>query len=200
MHVRVNTVTGATAIDEGIAVLRDTVVPELTAAKGFRGITVSGNRDTGDVGILGLWDSIEDLEASESTVAKVRQQTMAALGGSITTRIMELAVSVVADTPPAVGNPLRIVSIQVDPARVDEQVQFFKEQVLPEMQATAGFRGVRNMIDRSTGEGVVGTIWSDVAAMQASEARNAERREQARARGVEISDPTYREVLFMHLR
>ncbi len=199
MHVRVNTVTGATDIDAGIALLRDKVVPELLGAKGFRGLTASANRATGEMGILGLWETREDLEASDSAVAKLRQEAMAVLGGSITTWVMEQVVIEMGESPPAVGNPLRIVNVSMDPARVDEHVEFFKTQILPEMKATPGFRGVRNMIDRATGKGLVGTIWADEASMQATEAGNAARQERARAQGVEVSDPTFREVLFTHL-
>src|SRR5947209_11029454 len=199
MHVRVNTVTGATDIEAGGGVRRDKAVPELMGARGFRGLTASTNRSTGEVGILGLWDHLQDLEASASAVGKIRDEVAAALGGSITTRIMEQVVGEVVGSAPAPGTALRIVSIKMDPARVDEHIEFFKADVLPEMRSTAGFVGVRNMIDRATGEGQVGTLWTDEAVMRASEARAVERQQQARARGVEIGDPSYREGLFTHL-
>ena len=61
MFVRVNTVTDAQDIDAGVALLREKVIPELEGQKGFRGVTASGNRSTGECGILGLWESLEDL-------------------------------------------------------------------------------------------------------------------------------------------
>ena len=81
MFVRVNTVTGAKNIDAGVAFLRDKVVPELKGQKGFRGLTASGNRSTGDFGILGLWETLEDLKASDSAVSKLRQESVAVIGG-----------------------------------------------------------------------------------------------------------------------
>jgi heme-degrading monooxygenase HmoA len=198
MHVRVNTITGATDIDRGIAVLRDRIVPELVGAKGFRGLTCSGDRATGDVGILTLWETREDLEASDSAAAKLRAEAMAIIGGSVTLRIMEEVVGETA-APPSPGSRLRLVNIKMDPARVDEHVAFFKSDVLPEIRASAGFVSVRNLIDRATGEGVVGTIWADEASMRAAEPAAAERQARARSRGIEIGDPSYREVLFAHL-
>jgi heme-degrading monooxygenase HmoA len=195
----VNTVTGAENIDAGVAHLQDKVVPELRGQKGFRGLTASGNRSTADFGILGLWDTLEDLEASDSVVSKLRQEAMQALGGQISVAIMEQMVAEVVAPQDLVGHPLRIVQVKMDPARVDEHVAFFRSDVLPDLKATSGFRAVRNMIDRSTGEGAVGSIWADEKSMQASEATAEERRGSALTRGVEISDPSYRTILLSHL-
>jgi heme-degrading monooxygenase HmoA len=186
-------------MDAGVAFLRDKVVPELKGQKGFRGLTASGNRTTGDFGILGLWDSLEDLNASDSAVSKLRQEAMAAIGGEISVETMEQMVGEVARPQDLVGSPLRIVRVKMDPAKVDDHVAFFRSDVLPELKAAPGFLAVRNMVDRSTGEGVVGTIWADDDSMKASEATAEERRQRAADRGVQISEPTYRTVLFSHV-
>ena len=199
MFVRVNTVTGAENIDAGVAHLQDKVIPELRGQKGFRGLTASGNRSTADFGILGLWDTLEDLEASDSVVSKLRQEAMQALGGEISVAIMEQMVAEVVAPQDLVGHPLRIVQVKMDPARVDEHAAFFRSDVLPDLKATSGFLAVRNMIDRSTGEGAVGSIWADEKSMQASEATAEERRQLALTRGVQISDPSYRTILLSHL-
>jgi hypothetical protein len=58
---------------------------------------------------------------------------------------------------------------------------------------------VRNLMDRSTGQGAVGSIWEDETSMQAGEATAEERRQRALERGVQLSDPSYRTVLLSHL-
>jgi hypothetical protein len=93
MFARVNTVTGAKDIDAGVAFLRDKVVPELQGQKSFRGLTMSGNRSTGEVGILGFWAMLEDLEASGSTVSKLRKEAMDVLSGEIAVATMEQVVA-----------------------------------------------------------------------------------------------------------
>jgi heme-degrading monooxygenase HmoA len=199
MFARVNNVTGAKDIDAGVAFLRDKVLPEVQGQKGFRGLTMSGNRSTGEVGILGLWATLEDLEASGSTVSKLRKDAMDVLGGEITLATMEQVVADVTQPQDLVGHPLRIVRVKMDPAKVDEHVAFFRSDVLPELKATAGFLAVRNMVDRETGNGNVGTIWTDEDSMRANEATAEERRQLALARGVEISEPSYRTILLSHL-
>ena len=114
------------------------------------------------------------------------------------TRI-RIQITEIGQAPPAVGNPLRVVTIKMDPARVDEHLEFYKSQVVPELKATPGFRAVRNMVDRATGEGAVGTIWADEASMRATEASTMERQKRAAERGIEITGPTYRVVLLSHL-
>jgi heme-degrading monooxygenase HmoA len=195
-----NTVTGAKNMDAGVAFLRDKVIPEVSGQKGFRGLTVSGNRSTGDFGILGLWETLADLEASDSSVSKLRQEAMKALGGEISVSVMEQVFADIVSPQDLVGHPLRIVQVKMDPAKVDEHLDFFRSTVVPEMKARPGFLAVRNMIARSTGEGVVGTIWADEQSMQASEPFAEERRQQAQTRGVEISEPRFRTILLSHLQ
>lgn len=55
------------------------------------------------------------------------------------------------------------------------------------------------MVNRATGEGVVGTIWADEDQMRSNEAGADQRRQRAADRGVQIGDPTYRTVLLSHL-
>jgi len=199
MFVRVNTVTGAKNMDAGVEFLRDKVVPEVKGQKGFRGLTASGNRSTGDFGILSIWETLEDLKASESAVSKLRQQAIGAIGGEISVTTMEQVVGEVARPQNLVGCPLRIVRVKMDPATIDDTIAFFRSDVLPEMKAAPGFVAVRNLVDRSTGESVVGTIWADEDSMRSSEVAAEARRQRAADRGVQISEPTYRTVLFSHL-
>ena len=49
MHVRVTTINGAAHIDEGVAFVKDEVVPEVRQQRGYRGLTVSGDRSGGIV-------------------------------------------------------------------------------------------------------------------------------------------------------
>ena len=199
MFVRVNTVTGAKNMDAGVEILRDKVLPEVSGQKGFRGLTASGNRSTGDFGILGLWETLEDLKASESAVSKLRQETIKAVGGEISVAIMEQVIGEVARAQNMVGCPLRIVRVKMDPAKVDENVEFFRSEVLPEIKAAPGFLAVRNLVDRSTGDAVVGTTWADEDSLRSAEVAAEARRQRATDRGVQISDPIYRTVLFSHL-
>lgn len=199
MFVRVNTVTGAKDVDAGVALVRDKVVPALQDQKGYRGVTVSGSPADGEMGVLTMWDSLADLEASESAVAHLRDETVAAVGGSVTVAKMEQVIVEVGSQPPAEGCSLRIVEVTMDPSTVDEQIAWFRENVLPQLKGSAGFRMVRLMADREAGRFLVGSVWSDDASMRDAGAAAEERRRTAKERGVDVSEPRYRKLLFSQL-
>jgi len=138
MFVRVNAVTGAQEMDAGVAVLRDEVVPELLGQKGFRGVTASGNRSTGEFGILGLWETLEDLEASTSTVSKLRADVMKVVGGEIGVQTMEQTYVHVGQPQDTVGCPLVVVRATMDPDRVKEHLAVFRSEVAPVIEAMRG--------------------------------------------------------------
>src|SRR5579863_6570435 len=89
MHNRVVTFTGAKHIDEGVAYVRDTVDTNLSQQKGFRGITVSADRAGGVFGVLTLWETEADRDASEGTSAKMRDQGLEIIGGKMVVETFE---------------------------------------------------------------------------------------------------------------
>lgn len=196
MHVRINTVTGASRIDEGVQFLRDEVVPQLQQQKGFRGLSASGDRTAGVVIVLSVWDTEEDLEASESAAEKARGSAVNVMGGKVSVERYEQTVWEIGDTRPGPGTRLHIRHTKLDPARIDANLAFFRETVVPDMKATPGFLGVRQLINRETGEGRVGTLWADDTSLDASLARGEERRAMAAERGVQFGEEHRFEVLF----
>lgn len=196
MHVRISTITGATDIDGGIAFLRDQVVPQLQQQKGFRGLNASGDRAAGVVTVLSVWDSEADLDASESAADKARGDALQLIGGEVSVDRYEQTVWERADTPPGPGAKLHIRQVTMDPSRIDENLEFFRQTVAPQIKANPGFRGLRQLINRSTGDGRVGTVWEDQESLEAALAQSAERRAAAADRGVQFGDDQVLEVLF----
>ena len=62
-----------------------------------------------------------------------------------------------------------VTRIGMDPGKIDENLAFFKSVMAPRMKASPGFRGMRNMVNRSTGEGMVGTVWSDAGTRESGQ-------------------------------
>lgn len=196
MHVRVTTVTGASDVDGGLVVLRDQVVPEMRKQKGFGGLSASGDRAAGVITVLSAWESEADLVASESAADKARDEAMRVLGGEARVELYEQSVWEVGDVPPGPGAKLHLRHVKVDRGRIDENIEFFGQIVVPDMKATPGFRGVRLLVDRATGEGRVGTVWADDASLAGALAKAEERRAIAADRGVEFGEDRVLEVLF----
>ena len=200
MYTRVLTFTGAKNIDGGLDFLRQKVVPLLNEQKGYRGITASGDRSEGVLGILSLWDTESDRDASEGALADARQEGLDIIGGELTVETFEQLVAEVGDPPPGPGSALMVTRISMDSAKIDENIGFFTSDVLPRIKASAGFQAVRNMINRETGHGLVGTAWANQDAMKAAAAEAMSRRQEGIARGVSFGDVSYREFLFGDLR
>jgi heme-degrading monooxygenase HmoA len=194
MYTRVVTITGAENIDGGVAFIRDTVVPLMRQQHGYQGLTVSADRAGHVVGVLSMWDTEGDREASDGAVAKARQEGLGVIGGDLRVENFELVVEEIAEAP-APGSALMVTRVSMDPAKVDENLTFFQSDVLPRIKGHSGFRALRNMVNRKTGEGLVGAVWSDEASMKSAAEEALARRPEGVARGVTFGETSFREIV-----
>ncbi len=199
MYTRVMTFTGVRDIDGQLAYLRETVQPVLSGQKGYRGLTASADRSQGIFGVLSLWETEADREASFGALTSARDEARNRFGGEMNVETYEQVVAEQV-TPPGPGAALLVQRISMDPTKIDENITFFKSEVLPRIKATPGFLGLRNMINRQTGEGVVGTLWKDEGSVTGAIEAAMGRRPMAEARGVKFGEVSRREVLFGDLR
>jgi heme-degrading monooxygenase HmoA len=76
MHARHVTVKGSPErIDEGIRSVREQVIPVLQGCDGFKGQLLLVDRERGEAIGISLWDSEENMRASEEKVHQARQST-----------------------------------------------------------------------------------------------------------------------------
>jgi heme-degrading monooxygenase HmoA len=197
MFTRIVTFTGATDIDAGIDYTRETVAPLLRQQKGFRGTTASADRSAGTYSVMSTWESEADRDASESAMAKVREEAQHILGGEVSVEQFE-QVLIDANGPPPVGSSLLIRRVSMDPAKVDDNLEFFEREVLPQIKANNGLLVVRQMVNRQTGEAIVGTVWADRASMQAA-AADAQQRQGVAAGRVTFGEQSQRELVFIDM-
>jgi heme-degrading monooxygenase HmoA len=197
MYVRLLDYSGVKDIDGGVTFIREQVLPVASQQKGFRGVIASVDRSEGVVGVLALWETPEDREASFAGQATLRQQGERIVGALEVENFEETVMEVA--TSPRPGASLMVTRISMDPTRVDDNVAYFKSRV-PRMKEQPGFQSVRQMINRETGQGAVGTVWADQKSMQAwAEEAKALREEASTARGIKFSEPSLREVVLVEL-
>ena len=196
MHVRLITVRGANRFDEAVSFIKETILPDLRQQKGFNSINLAGDRVAGVFTVLTIWDTEADRDSSEELSEKARNQTLEILGGELIVERFEQALSEGGSTPPAAGAKLHIRPVKMDPAKVDENLEFFRQTVLPDIKATVGFRGLRELINRQSGEGRVGTVWADEASLETALKKAEERRPLGVSRGVEFGQDQVLEILF----
>ena len=195
MFNRVLTFRGATDLAGGVRYLREEALPVLEAQHGYRGVTASGDRSRGIFGILSIWETESDRTASDSALGKARQEAVKVVGGDLTVENFEEVVLELV-RPPSPGCGLFISRVHMDRSAVDDNIEFFKKEVLPQIKAQPGFCGLRNMVDRSTGQAIVGSVWEERAQAEEMKATQPARRAQAEARGVSFDENEVREILF----
>ncbi len=194
MYNRVVTLSGVKDIDALVASIRDTSLSALRAQKGYKGFSVSADRSAGVVGTMSLWESEADRDASDSALAKLREDAKGQFATDMKIDNVEEIVVEMA-RPPEVGSRLMVTRISMDPGKIDEILEAFKSEVLPQIKAAPGFRAMRNMLNRQTGEGIVGSIWDDEQSMQAAAEQAMARRPEGTARGVTFGETSYREII-----
>ena len=81
MYARHVTVNGSPdRIDEGVQSVRNHVLPVLQGCAGFKGQLLLIDRAKGEAIGISLWDTEENMNASEDKVAAARQQTADQVG------------------------------------------------------------------------------------------------------------------------
>jgi hypothetical protein len=199
MYARITTITGVTNLDAEVTHLEERVATEVMQMAGYRGLIASGDRTTGTVGVLGLWENEEALRSSDSVVSKVRAEAAQVFGGSVTVETFEQVIEETGAIPPAVGCALIIRRTNLEPARVNEGVEFLRVQAVPMVKETPGFRSLRVLIDRQSGDAIIGAVFDDQAALAAARERlEPPLFKDAEARNLDVGNASVRELLYIH--
>jgi heme-degrading monooxygenase HmoA len=195
MYARVLTLTGVKDFDAAVEVVRE-ALPTLRAQRGYQGMTASADRSNGMFGILSVWETEADREASEGAMAKTRDAALAQLNAT-DMKVDNLEERVVQmNRPPTEGDALFLTRFSMDPGKLEENLEFFKSTVAPDMASKPGFVGLRNMVNPATGEGLVGTVWESEEARQGAVDAAMARRAEAQGRGVTLGEPSLRDIVF----
>lgn len=198
MFVRVLTFTGTEHIDDGVRFMQEEAVPVLRQQHGYRGLSVNVDPAGGVLGVLGRWETEADREASDGALGKTREEALRVLGGGLVVERYEEAVWDVVEPPVPGSSVLMLRRLSMPVARIDGAVEFFRQVAVPELRAQAGFQAARQLIDRQTGRGQVGTVWADAAARETGDAAGEARRRRATAdRGVTFGEVSRRDIRFI---
>ncbi len=84
MHARVTTLEGSPErMDDATRHLQEEVLPQLHQMDGFKGFVALGDRQSGKLLGVALWESEEALRATEEAVSSVRSEAAEAADGSV---------------------------------------------------------------------------------------------------------------------
>lgn len=89
----------------------------------------------------------------------------------------------------------RIGMWQGSPGEIVQWIARGREQVKPELEASAGLKAAYWLADRAAGTGMIVTLWESEAAMQASEAERLKRQAaMTAATGAKVTTQRYEVV------
>jgi hypothetical protein len=197
VHTRQLTIKGAEDIDAGLAYLRN-FIPVFCEQRGFRGVSVSGDREGRIFGVTSQWATQEDLDKSESVLSEARSECHKVTGGVMRVESFELTTDAIARRPKP-GNPVLVARVSMDPACVDGQISRFEREILPTIAARKGFSCLRLMANRREGRCVLGAVWQNARALARYMDSMVEERDFALMQGVRIDEISPREILLIEV-
>ncbi|HEX8972596.1 hypothetical protein [Oryzihumus sp.] len=187
-------------IDDGLAVIRDEVLPAVTGMDGCVGMSVLVDRGSGRCIATTAWQSEDAMAATAEAVRPLRSQAEEVLAaGASEVDTWEVAV-VHRDHATPSGACARITWLSGDPGSADRATDIFKMVVLPRVRELFGFCSASLLINRAAGR-AVGTITYDSrAALEASRGPTGSIRDRAAAEsGAMVDDVAEMEVALAHL-
>jgi quinol monooxygenase YgiN len=206
MYARSTTVRGKPeAMDEGIAYVRDKVMPAVLQMDGCIGLSMLTDRDSGRSIITTSWTDADSMKASADGVTAMRQRAAEIMGGPAEVQEWEIAVMHRMHNAHH-GACARVIWTDGDPADADDanadrMIDTFRMGVLPQLEDLPGCCSVSVMLDRSSGRAVVTTTYDSPQDMtHAAEKAKQIRRDFTQQMNRTITDVAEFELVVAHLR
>jgi hypothetical protein len=201
MYARSITVQGdADRLDDGIAYVRDEVLPALADRPGWIGLSMLVDRSSGQCIVTSSWLNAADMRGSDLHLAPLRYRGARVLGGMPHVEEWEVAVMHRAARAEA-GACCRVAWLRTDHARVDRGIAIYRSSLMPEMESLPGFVSASLMVNRESARACSSATyrsWEDMAASR--ERAWALRETRAREVGVDVLDVAEMELALAHLR
>ena len=187
-------------MDDGIAYVRDEVMPAVQSMPGCMGLSMIFDRDSGRCIVTTSWDSEETMSASRDAVAAMRERAIEVMGGRFDVQEWEIGLLHRAHASPE-GASCRVTWTRGDPARMDDMLGSFRMGILPRLDELPGFCSVSLLIDRQSGMCALTAVYDDRDSLQRASGDVQAMREQfARQMGLTVVDMAEFEVAIHHLR
>ena len=201
MHARSTTFRARpVAIDDGIAFLRDEVMPAAMAMTGCTGLSMMADRRSGRCIATTAWDAADHMRASAGLMAPMRERAAAVMSADPFVEEWEIASVHRAHTSRD-GACVRATWMWLEPGMVDHAVDTYRMVTLPRMQDLEGFCSASLFVDRELGRAVSSVTYDSHEAMNRSrEAARTVRMDSARDAHAQVLDVAEFDLVLAHLR
>jgi heme-degrading monooxygenase HmoA len=202
MYARSTTIQGdPSALDEGIAYVRDEVMPMVQGMDGCIGLSMLADRGSGRCIVTSAWATEEMRRASADLVRESRARA-AEIFRSRQPELADWEIAVMHRMHAGHdGACTRVVWGESDPARAEDNMDTFRMAMLPRMEELPGFCSVSLMVDRTTGRSAMTTCYDSREDMaRATGIASSMREEFSSAMGITLTDMAEFDVVLHHLR
>ena len=187
------------SIDDGIAFVRDEVMPAVMDMEGCIGLSMICNRESGRCIATSAWSTQDAMTSSEKTVAPVRQRAAETLGAQPSVDRWEFAV-LHREATSGEGACVRCTWLSMDAAGINHAIETYRMATLPALEEMDGFCSASLMVDRATGRAVSSATFASRDAMVASRsAAQTLRSRIAEDVGATVTDVHEFELALAHL-
>ena len=132
MYARSTTVKAQNnAIDQGIAQVRDEVLPAVTAMDGCIGLSMMVDRTSGECIVTTAWENEEKMRATAEAVKPLRARATEILSGTSSVQEWEIAV-MHRDHQAGDGSFCRSTWIATEPSNADHALDVYRMAILPQ--------------------------------------------------------------------
>jgi quinol monooxygenase YgiN len=188
------------AIDAGIAHVRDEVGPALAELDGYVGLSMMVDRESGMCIATSAWRDEAAMQASKSQVQVVRNRAAEIFGGSPVVEEWEIAVMHRGHSTHD-GACVRSAWLQTDVNHLDQAIEVFRTFALPQIEAMEGFCSASFMVDRNTGRTVSSSCFDSRRAMDSSrDMANRVRADGSRQANARVLEVREFDLVMAHLR
>jgi heme-degrading monooxygenase HmoA len=202
VHARSTTIQAqSSSIDDGIAYMRNELMPELEKLDGYVGISLLVDRESGRCIITAAYETEDAMRASADKATQLRNQAAEKFGGDVE-KIEQWEIGVLhRDHQSTDGACVRATWIRMPPDQSDRLLEDYKSSVLPAIEGLDGFCSASLLMDRSTGRAVSSATFDSREAMDRNRDKSAEiRSERTREMGADVLDVGEFELALAHLR
>jgi hypothetical protein len=166
-------------VNETITAWTQHILPLLKKQRGFTGVTLVGNRKTGDALTVSYWETEATMKEARGQVRPQALKVLGQVGGSIV-EDDECEVALLERfKPPMAGAWARVTTVHGDPAHASEAIANFKDHIVPAIATQSGARTALFYINRQSGMALAGSVWDTEDDLQKSEATISSLRTEA---------------------
>jgi hypothetical protein len=202
MFVRATTINADPArLDEGIAFVKENVVPAVATLPGNLGLSMFVDRESGTSTVSTAWETEQARADADAVLTPLRAKGTRIIGGGTpVTELFELAV-IDRLRPAEPGFCSRITRVTIDPGNIEEAIDAYTSSTLHDLQLLDGYCSAVLLVDRVRGLGVVSVTFDSRAHLEASRSAAEDIRRTGLAKaGAEVAEVREAEIVIAGIR